>query len=140
MKVNGVLHKFAKRPKILFLLDGLGAFISVVFLALILPAIQDKIGVSEGRLYYLAGLAGFLLLIDLYRWMAANDKWEKRIRLVIMLNLIYCAVSAVVVGLSYETITTLGLIYFAAEILIILVLVRFERSIYLRVKDPELMN
>lgn len=140
MKVNSVLHKFAKRPKILFLLDGVGAFVSALFLAFILPAIQDKIGLSREHLLYLATFAGFLLLIDVYRFMAANDKWEKRIRLVIMLNLIYCAVSVVVVGLSYQTITALGLIYFAGEIFVILLLVRFERSVYLRVKNPNLMK
>ena len=140
MKVNGVLHKFAKRPKILFLLDGFGAFVSALFLAFVLPTIQEKVGVAHGHLIYLACFAGFLMLIDLYRWMAANDKWEKRIRFVIMFNLIYCAVSLVVIGLSFETITTLGLLYFAAEIFIILALVRFERSVYLRVKNPNLMK
>jgi len=112
-------HKF-------FLLDGSGALLSLFIMAIILPAIQEYIGMPTRIFYYLASIA---FLFACYSWTCYFVKlnhWHSYAKGIIIGNSLYCILTLALVYRFYEPLTTLGLSYFAVELLVITLLIVYE--------------
>ncbi len=110
----------------IFLLDGIGALLSAIFLGIILPMLQAHIGIPIYTLWLLAIIALFFAIYSLSCFWFLDTKNTKFLKAIITANLAYCILTALLVGFHIETITTWGIAYFLLEILIILGLVTYE--------------
>lgn len=61
-----MLEKFISHPKKLFLIDGLGAILSVFLLGFVLVKLERVVGIPSKTLYFLATMPVFFAIYDLY--------------------------------------------------------------------------
>lgn len=111
--------------KKLFLLDGVGALVSALLLGFVLPNFPAEFGVFFVFLPYLAAIA---LVLAIYSLTCAGLNLLKPIFLrgIVLANLAYCLLTISLVIYAYPALSPFGLIYFIAEILIILFLLKIE--------------
>ena len=113
-------------PRQLFLVDSLGALVSALLLGVLLVQLESAFGMPKAVLYKLAFTAlGFACYSFLcYRLFPAN--WPLFMRLIAVINLLYCGVTLVLVFYYQEVITRLGYLYFVGEIIIVSLLAILE--------------
>jgi hypothetical protein len=121
-----MLTKLTSTPKLLFLLDSLGALLSAFLLGVVLPSFEPIFGMPRQVLYGLAALAGLFAIYSFwnYRWFKEN--WRPYLRGIAIVNLLYCGLTAALVIYFREELTKLGLLYFLLEMVVIIVLVMLE--------------
>lgn len=109
--------------KTIFLLDGVGALISLLALGLLLPAFQSYIGMPIMILYGLATLALTFAVYSLSCYQFADHSNPIWLKLIICANLSYCLISLACIFVFFEDLTWLGLTYFVAEKFIVMFIV-----------------
>lgn len=110
----------------MFLIDAGGAFISIILLGLVLPSLESVIGMPYRILYLLAALAAPLFIFSSLSWLFARERWRMLLVIVAFGNLLYCAISIAAIVWFKGDLTTLGLAYFAGEIIVIASLAAIE--------------
>lgn len=108
------------------LIDGLGACASALCLGVVLPALQDWIGMPVGVLYLLAGIAALFAVNAFVAWRFAGAHAGRWLTAVALANLTYCALTASLVVWQWARLTRWGVAYFAGEIAVIAILVGVE--------------
>jgi len=116
--------------KRIFVLDAVGAFLSVLLLGVVLPALYPWLGMPVEVLHWMALWPSVCLLYDVFCLKAADLCKPGWLLGIMVLNTSYCAVTSVLIGVHFEGLTTLGVVYFLAEIPVILGLVAFEYRIW----------
>lgn len=114
--------------KTVLLIDGLGAVTSAVFLGLVLPAVQQHIGMPVATLRFLAVIAVLLAVYSLSSYRGSdpeNPLWLKRIA---NLNLGYCALTFLLLVAHRGELKVPGWLYFLGEMLVVLGLVWVEKN------------
>jgi hypothetical protein len=114
------------KPHKLFLLDGVGAIVSAVSLGLLLPYLNEYIGMPKLSLYALAVPAVFFALYSLICYFIRIDKWRPFLQGIAVANLLYCCVTIFLVFSHYKELTGWGLAYFVGEVAVILVIAYWE--------------
>ena len=117
---------FNDNPRTIFLIDGIGAIISAVMLGIVLPLLQDLIGMPTEVLYYLASAAVMFAIYSLSCAFIVPANWPTFLRIIAFVNLTYCVVSVGLVYYFYPQLTKLGIAYFAIEKLIVIYIVMME--------------
>lgn len=112
--------------KNIFLIDGLGAFLSAFSLGVSLPLLRDWVGMPATTLYFLAIIALFFSIYSLSRFYFSDCKNNIWLKIIIFFNLSYCGLTTYLVCVYFNVLKPLGLAYFFGEIAIILVLVAIE--------------
>ena len=113
------------QPRQLFLIDALGATLSALLLGGVLVYFRELIGLPQRTLYLLAGLAALFAVYSFICFWWAPVNWRPLLRLIAMVNLLYCCLTAVLVFL-HQNVTALGIAYFVAEIIIVVSLALYE--------------
>ena len=116
--------------KTIFLVDGVGAGVSVMILGVVLPAYQPFIGMPTKTLYLLAALPAIFVTYDVYCYRRANLTQAKWLRRIILANFGYCVLSGLAMAWHFDQLTHWGVAYFAAEFIVIMGLVFYEAYIY----------
>lgn len=121
-----MLNKITSNPKLVFLLDCLGALLSAFLLGVALPSFQPIFGMPHNVLYGLAALACLFAIYSFwnYRWFKEN--WRPYLRGIAIVNLVYCGLTAALVIYFRQELTTWGLLYFLQEMVVIIVVVMLE--------------
>ena len=109
-----------------FLLDGIGAFSSAIFLGIILVLCRQHIGLSSSTLYALAIPACLFVIYDMGCMLIKPRNWKPYLKAIAFMNFGYCLVSLIMVVKHWDSLTLLGLAYFTAEILIIFIIATLE--------------
>ena len=125
-KVNHVAMYFAGQPRSLFVVDAIGALSTSLLVLLVLRTFNAYIGMTKPTLTLLGGLALCLLAYSTLCALLLRGSWIPFIYVIITGNLTYCIITIGVILLNYETVTTLGLLYFALEIALVFFLVSLE--------------
>lgn len=116
----------------MLLIDGIGGALTAVMLGLVLPSFSATIGLPPRVLVMLGlfgvGYAGYSLCCS----RLVRTRWRPTLTIIIVANLVYCAISALVLATYRNTITPLGVAYFLVEIMVILVLVGAEIAVFRR--------
>ncbi len=113
-------------PKKLFLIDGLGALMSAFLLGVVLVHFESIIGMSPQVLY---GLSGIACIFALYSWTCyfrTPDNWQPYLKGIALANFLYCCLTGALVVYCYEVLSSWGVTYFVLEMIVVLILVRFE--------------
>lgn len=126
---------FKNNPKLIFLIDALGAFLTTIGLVAIIKLFEDYFGMPRKALYLLAGIAFTLFIYSLSCHFSVKKNWKSFLLVLIFGNLIYVFVSIGLMIKNFDQLTELGLVYFILEKLIILIVVTFEYQAYLQIKN-----
>lgn len=113
-------------PKNFFLIDGLGAMVSVIMLGVVLVRFEEFFGMPVAILYGLAGVAAVFAIYSLGCHFFFMEKWQPFLRLIGTVNLLYCGVTLGLVIYWYEQLTTWGIAYFVGEMVIVVALALTE--------------
>ena len=114
------------KPKTVFLVDGLGAVLTAIFLKAILKPFNKYFGMPRETLTTLSLLALALAIYSFSCFAFTDTNPKKLLRPIILANLTYCLLTGGLVIYFYNKLTLVGLCYFVAEILIIAGLVYIE--------------
>lgn len=112
--------KLTKNPKILFLIDGIGALVSALMLAIVLVEFEAYIGIPRGSLYILAIFPLAFSLFDLYSYNTSSINTVFKLRVISFCNIFYCFMSLGFVQYHSNSISGLGVTYVLIEIIIVL--------------------
>lgn len=112
--------------KQIFLLDAIGATASAFLLGVIFPAFEDFFGMPLTVLYILASIACLLAVYSFTCFFRQPENWRLFLRIIAIVNLLYCCLTLGLVIYFYEVLTIWGLTYFIGEMLLILLLVSLE--------------
>lgn len=117
------------KHKKIFLIDSLGALISAFFLGIVLVRFEIAVGMPKEVLFTLAILACFLALYSFISYLFVIKNWQFYIRIIALVNLIYCCLTIGFLTYFHREITVLGCAYFFIEIIIILILANIEINV-----------
>lgn len=128
MQIQKSIAKFNIRTY--FLVDFIGALVSMFFLGVILPIYQSYIGMPLKILYLLAGIPFFFFMFSLYAYLKAGKNSSTLLRIIAVLNTLYCCLTLALLVYYRGDVTIFGYIYFIVEILIVLSLAfaEYKRS------------
>ncbi len=122
-------NKFALNPKRIFLIDGLGAFLTAFFLFAILRTFNEYFGMPIITLDILSIIAFFFCVYSLSCFLLLTKNWHFFLQPIIFANLLYCFLTSGLVIYYYQQLTNLGITYFLLEIVVVCGLVFFEINV-----------
>jgi hypothetical protein len=117
---------FVRHPRRLLLLDAAGALSSAAWLGLLLPLWQAWVGLPARQLHALAVVAILLATVGLSGWWLAALHWRWLLRGLALANALYAVATTVLLIAGHAQLHWLGWLYFGAELLVLLVLIRWE--------------
>ncbi|EOQ94841.1 hypothetical protein LEP1GSC195_0801 [Leptospira wolbachii serovar Codice str. CDC] len=120
---------FKNNPRYIFLLDGLGAILSAVLLAFVLPLFIDFLGMPLETLYTLSILPIVYAIYSLLCYFLNPFQWKFYLRVIASANFLYCLVTMVYLILNLDQTTIFGELYFVLEMLVIVSLATFEMKV-----------
>jgi hypothetical protein len=120
------IYSLIHHPKKLFLTDAVGAILTSFILAAILYPLNQYFGMPAPVLTLLAGIAAAFAMYSFccHRFLLKN--WRPFLQIICFANVAYCCLSAGLVIAYFNRLTIIGVVYFLAEIIIILCLVTIE--------------
>ena len=133
MYLYTMLHKLLKlgyaNPKKLFLIDGIGAILSVILLLFLVGGLHSIFGIPTTYLHLLAIFAVLFAFFDFYIYFKTQEKHSIALKIIVLMNIFYCFISIGVVIFLFDKITIFGMLYLGAEILIIAILSSIELKV-----------
>ena len=110
----------------IFLIDGAGALLSAFLLGVVLVHFQPYFGIPKETLYFLAALPIGFAAFDGYCYFVSPKNDGPHLRRIAIINAIYCFISIGLAIYHYSAVTTLGWLYVTSEVVIVLLLARYE--------------
>jgi hypothetical protein len=120
--VNGSYSQMSNltlNPRALFLIDGLGALLTALFLYGILRTFNEYFGMPPMILTYLSLMAVLFCIYSITCFFLLTHTWRPFLAVISISNLLYCCATVGLVIYYYQTLTILGVIYFLAEVVIV---------------------
>lgn len=113
-------------PKKLFLVDGLGALFSAFMLGFVLVWLEEYFGIPIHILYILAVFPILFFIYDMLVFRFVEKRIRLFLKVISVLNILYCILSLILVFGHYQELRLLGWIYIISEILIVLIIAGIE--------------
>jgi hypothetical protein len=110
------IAQFIRKPKAIFLVDGLGAFATASILFLVQWRFREHFGMPREIISLLSIIAFTFAVYSILCFLFLKRNWGIFLMAIVIANLLYCCL-------------TIGLIYFLAEIAVIVGLVFVELQI-----------
>lgn len=120
----------------IFLIDALGAFISMTLLILLFT-FDEYFGMPKHIISIFIGIATALFLYSLLIYLTSPNNWRNYLKAAAMLNMGYCAFTIYKSYQFFDNLTVYGILYFAGEVLLIIFLSVFELKIATQSKGNE---
>lgn len=120
--VSLVVHQ----PHHIFLLDGIGAVLSLLLLLVIVAPNPALFGLAQKTVVILALPILLFSVYSLSCFFIKPDDWQRFLSIIMVANLLYCLFSFILIIYYRQSLKPLGISYFLGEIIVIIVLVRFE--------------
>lgn len=116
-------------PKILFIVDAIGAFITAFLLFVVLRPFNEYIGMPKYILSYLSLIAILFCAYSITCFFVVNKNWRLFLKIISIGNILYCCLTMGLVIYFFNQLTIFGIAYFLLEIVLILLLVRIELAV-----------
>jgi hypothetical protein len=113
----------------LFLIDSLGAFLSAIMLGLVLTRFETFFGVPADVLRILAIIPCVFFFYSFLFHLIKTKNERFYLTIIAVANLLYCCLTTFYVFQRYQKLTVWGLIYFVAEIIVVVILALYELKI-----------
>lgn len=127
--LNRLLNIFIEHPKRLFLIDSIGAYLTVVMLLAVLLPFEKHIGMPPPILRLLAMPASAFAFYSACCYWLVRTRWRLFLNGIAVANLLYCCLTAWLIIRYYNQLTDLGVAYFVFEIAVVCALVWVERQV-----------
>jgi len=114
--------------KTIFLLDGIGAMLSTMFLACI-AYFFDGFGLPLHAMSILIALAATFMVYSLACYLFVDEKWRACLWLIVSANAAYSLLTMAAVIHFWGNVNALGVFYFVSEIMVIYAVVYLELSV-----------
>jgi len=128
-KIKKLINSIERNPKVLFLIDGIGALVTAFCLGIVLVHFENIFGIPPSILYVLAVIAIFYAVYDFYSYRQPKAQAAKYLRGIAVLNIMYCLSSLSLASYHSEQITIWAWAYLINEIIIIVLLSMLEFKI-----------
>jgi hypothetical protein len=115
-------QQFSISPRILFLIDSLGAFFSFLFLNQILPSYSNELGIEEKMIKLLSLPISVYFIYSGICFLKLKKNWGVYLKIISIANLFYCLLTLSLVFIFWEGVKFLGYAYFIFESILISVL------------------
>ncbi|MFK7771537.1 MAG: hypothetical protein AB8F94_05325 [Saprospiraceae bacterium] len=125
-QLESLIKQMASNPKVIFLIDGFGALLSVFLLGVVLVRLESLIGMPQQTLFFLAGIAVFFTIYSFFCAFRIKKNWRVFLKIIASFNLSYCILTFSLLLFHQDHITNIGNVYFLLEILTIASLALFE--------------
>jgi hypothetical protein len=127
--LKNLINYFSKKPKTLFLIDSIGAFLTTFFLFVVIRQFNEYFGIPKTELTYLSllGICFCIYSTSCFLFLKRNHKHF--IRIIATANLLYCFLTIGLMIKYYSSLTIIGVAYFFVEIIIILGLSYIELKV-----------
>ncbi len=116
----------------IFLIDGIGAVITLLMLTLVLVQYKDLVGMPVNILYVLGAIAGCFAVYSFSCYMSPQRHLPTLLLGIATANALYCLSTFVLVIYLWQKLSWLGIAYFLGEIALLIGLVWVERSSAMR--------
>jgi hypothetical protein len=133
-----IIDKLVSNPKRLFLIDGLGAFLTAFFLGVILSRFENIFGMPHRVLYVLSLVACLYTIYSCCCWFFVSDNWHPYLKGIAIANVIYLCITSGLVFYHYQRLTSVGLLYFLLELIVMSGLIVIELKMLSRRVDRKL--
>ena len=117
--INNLINHLSEKPRTLFLIDGLGAFLTAFFLFVIIRQLNQHFGMPITILTYLSVTASFFGIYSITCFLFLKARWVLFIRIIGIANLLYCFITIGMLIKYDHLLTTIGTTYFLMEAVII---------------------
>jgi hypothetical protein len=124
--MSPIFVQFIRKPKVIFLVDALGAFATASILFLVQWRFREYFGMPWEVLSLLSMIAFIFAVYSISCFLFLNKNLRIFLKAIITANLLYCCLTAGLIIFYYSTLAILGLTYFLAEIAVIVGLVYIE--------------
>ena len=124
--MNKIVDIFIKKPSLLFLTDAIGAFTTSFLLFVVLRNLDTYFSMPDATLKILAAVAAVFFIYSISCFFFLKEKWAFFIRIIMILNMLYCLSTLGLLLLNYSSLTVFDLIHFLGEVMIISALVMIE--------------
>lgn len=124
--MSPIFVQFIRKPKVIFLVDALGAFATASVLFLVQWRFREYFGMPREVLSLLSMIAFAFSVYSFSCFLFINRNWRIFLNAIMTANLLYCCLTTGLVIFYYSTLAILGLTYFLAEIAVIAGLVYIE--------------
>ncbi|MFK7948211.1 MAG: hypothetical protein AB8G11_11505 [Saprospiraceae bacterium] len=127
-----LLQKASENPKQLFLIDALGAMVTAFLTGVVLTYFEAFFGMPTSVLIPLALIACVFAVYSSICYFKLNfehDSWQIYLKIIAVVNQLYCGVTFGFVMIYFEQLTTFGIVYFIGEILVVTTLVMVEIAV-----------
>lgn len=138
--INNIIRYFTRKTRTLFLVDGSGAAMTTFCLFFVLRRFYDYFGMPTYILTYLSLIGLIFCIYSMTCFFLLKGNWAPFLRLIGIGNLLYCALTMVLVFNYFNDLTKLGLIYFSIEIAIIVLIVYIEFQVVTALKNSRQPN
>lgn len=135
--LNNIIHQLAAKPRILFLVDGMGALLTTFSLFVVLRTFYEFIGMPVSVLTYLSFISAAFCIYSAACFLFLKRNWATFIMGIGIANLLYCVLTLGLVLVYYQPLTALGIAYFLGEIMIVGVLVYIELHVAMAIKRTD---
>jgi hypothetical protein len=113
------IRQLTLKPKIIFLIDSLGALVTAFFLFAILRTFNEYVGMPQITLTYLSLIAVIFCLYSTTCFFLLKDNWRPFLRIISIANLLYCFLTTGLVISYHQNLTGIGMAYFVGEIIVV---------------------
>jgi hypothetical protein len=128
-----IIQSAAKNPKALFVIDCVGALISVFLLAVVLPRFEALFGIPRATLFFLALFPCLFAVYDLNCFISVGRNPGRYLKIIAIMNFGYCIISLITAMYQYNDITLFGWLYIVGEVMLVVVLAVIEFQVAKRV-------
>ena len=113
-------------PRNVFLLDGIGALVSSLFLVVLLAPFESFFGMPSDYVYQLAIPAFVFAVYSIACYVFNPNNWQPFMKLIALANFIYCCVTFYLILKLFYRLTQFGVLYFILEIAVIFMVIALE--------------
>ena len=128
--IQSLIDRVSTKPSSIFLVDGVGALLSAFLLGGLLATFYEVVGMPSSILYLLGGLAFLFAVYSLTCSYLGLPHWPYLL-LIIIANTLYSFLTVALMFI-HSSLSSLGLLYFILELLIISVLIYLEIQVLLK--------
>lgn len=131
---NNIINHLIKNPKSVFLLDGIGAALSIFFLFVILRNHSEYFGMPKGVYNYLSAIAACICIYSAFCYLYIKQYFTVFILALSLFNLLYSIFTIIFLIIHSSQITNLGITYFIIELALIVSFIYIEMKVSTTIK------
>ena len=121
-----IISYFINKPKAIFLVDSIGAFLSAFCLLIISRFYGNYFGINPSTLQLLTILPIVFCIYSACCYLLVKRSYKPFILIIAIANLLYCLITLLLMFTLYSELTILGLSYFVIELMIIALIISIE--------------